>query len=753
MIGYTKNIFEKQMVIIISVCLILVTTAIYWQVQGFDFVNYDDGDYVTDNPNVQKGFTVQSIIWAMTTGNVSSNWHPLTLFSHMLDWQMYGEWAGGHHLTGLFFHITNALLLFFIFKTMTGNIWQSAFVAAIFAIHPLHVQSVAWVSERKDVLSAFFWMLTLWAYVRYVRHHGWAAYVWVLVFFILGLMSKPMVVTLPFVLLLLDYWPLNRIQLADSASNLKVKIISLFQEKIPLFTLSAASAAITFYVQQEGGSVKSLDVAPLAYRLPNILISYINYIIKTVYPVKLAAFYPYPNKFPWWQIAAAGVTLTAITWLTIRLMRRSPYVLVGWLWFLGTLVPVIGLVQVGIQSMADRYMYLPMIGLLVVIAWGVPELISNWRYNRLLIGVSAIIAVVILSLVAWKQTGYWNNSISLWSHAINVTKSNPVAHYNLGAAFKTNNETNQAIHHYRKALAINPIQAEVYMSLGLALDETGQTEEVLTCFQKAALLDPENDQTQYNIGTLLFKQGKYDEAIPYLEKAVRLDPENDQAQFNLANTLFQKNQHEAALIHAQKTIALNPEHEKAHQLAGTIYLKQKQIGKALTSFKKALLHGPENEDIRQLLEQLTAKLVNMEQQLAAKLEKDPDNPLLRKQIGKTYQMLDLNDKALEQFEWVIKRHPESIDALYDLAALYADMGRLETAADFMRQAVSLQPDNPTHAYNIACLYARQNKISAALEWLQKAIDKGYANIERISTDADLSSIRDTKFFKKITDRP
>lgn len=687
MVGYAKKINEKQVFIIITVCLILVTAAIYWQVQGFDFVNYDDGDYVTDNPNVQKGFTVQSIIWAMTTGKVSSNWHPLTLFSHMLDWQMYGEWAGGHHLTNLFFHIINALLLFFIFKTMTGNIWQSAFVAAIFAIHPLHVQSVAWVSERKDVLSAFFWMLTMWAYVRYVRHRGWAAYAWVLVFFILGLMSKPMVVTLPFVLLLLDYWPLNRIQLTDSASNLKVKIIGLLQEKIPLFVLSAISAGVTLYVQQQGGAVKSFDAVPLAERLPNMLISYMNYIIKTIYPVKLAAFYPYPDMLPWWKVTAALVTLTLLTGVAIRIMHRNPYVIVGWLWFIGTLVPVIGLIQVGIQSMADRYMYLPIVGLLIIVAWGIPELIFNWCYKRFWLGMTAITAIIILSFVTWEQIGYWRNSIALFTHAINVTENNSVAHYNLGVALAGKGKTNQAISHYQTSLAMTPNQADVFMSLGLALDEQGDVDQALDYLQKSVLLDPKSDKGQYNLGTFLFQKGRFDLAIPHLKKAVTLKPDNDQAQFNLANSLFQNKQHEAALIHVQKAIYLNPEHEKAHQLAGTISLKQKKIGKALASFRKALLYSPEKEDIRQLVGQLTAKLTVIEQQLVKEMEKDPDNPGLRKQLGKTYQMLDLNDKALEQFEWIIKRNPESIDAFYDLATLHADMGRFETAAAFMQQAI------------------------------------------------------------------
>ena len=773
---------DRQPLIFICLLLILATAVVYWQVQGFDFVNYDDGDYVKDNVHVQSGFTFQSLIWAMTTGKVSSNWHPLTLLSHMLDCQMFGLWAGGHHLTNLFFHIANSLLLFLVLRRMTGSTWKSGFVAALFALHPLHVQSVAWISERKDVLSAFFWMLTLWAYIRYVRRAGRTAYGWVVVFFILGLMSKPMVVTLPFVLLLLDYWPLNRIQLAGP-NNLNLTITGLIREKIPLFLLSATSAGITIYVQQQGGAVKSLDVVPLTERLPNILISYVSYIIKTIYPVRLAAFYPYPDIFPWWRITAAILTLAFITWQAIRLLHRSPYMIVGWLWFLGTLVPVIGLVQVGIQSMADRYMYLPMIGLLIITAWGIPELISGWRYKRLWLVASAIIAVTVLSIVTWKQTGYWKDSISLFSHAINVTENNPVAHYNLGTALAKIGETDQAIVHYRKALAINPIQPQIYIGLGLALDKQGDADQALICFQKAAFLDPENKQAQYNLGTFLFKKGEYGQAIPHLKKAVRLDPKNDQAQFNLANTLFQTKQYDDALIHAQEAIMLNRKHEKAHQLAGTIlfqqgnfkealthfnevlsinpsvaeahhysgviFLKQKQIDKALISIKKALIYNPDNEEVRQLVRQLEAKLTDLEQRLTQELEEDPNNVVLRKQIGKIYQAQGLDDKAIEQYKLIINRNPESIDVLYDLAALHADKGEYIIATAYMQQAVSHQPDNPTHDYNMACLYARQNQTDAALAWLKKALDKGYANWEQIRTDEDLKSIRNTKGFKRL----
>jgi len=769
--------------VLLSLFLIIVTAAVYWQVQGFDFVNYDDDDYVYDNPHIQDGITFKSIIWAFTS-RYASNWFPLTWLSHMADVSLFGLDPGSHHLTSLMFHIANILLMFLVFRKMTGNLWQSAFIAALFAIHPLHIQSVAWVSERKDVLSAFFWMLTLLAYVRYVRRPGWATYVWVLVFFILGLMSKPMAVTLPFVLLLLDFWPLGRLRLVRSEGvQPNIKIAGLIREKIPLFLLSAASAGITFYVQQKGGAVQSFDIVPLADRVPNVVISYVHYILKTMYPVHLATFYPYPVAFPWWKVTAAIVVLAALTMLAIRHMHRHPYVIVGWFWFIGTLVPVIGLVQVGVQSMADRYMYLPIVGLFIIIAWGLPELISNWRYKRFWLGAPAIMAVVVLSVVTWNQTGYWKNSESLFSHAIAVTENNFVAHYNLGIALASKDETDQAIAHYQKSLAISPNQPDVYMSLGLAFDEQGENEKALVCLQQSVLLDPEYYHGQYNLGTLLLKKGEWDQAIPHLEKAAQLHPDNDQAHFNLAKALFHKMDYVSALKYALKVISMNPGHEKAHQIAGVIlfkqgnlkeaqshfssalslnpysaealqyegyiFLKHNQLDKALSSFKKALIHDPDNKEARQLVQQLEAKLAVAKQTILRELEKNPDNPPLRKQLGKIFQAQGLTDSAIEQYQLVISQHPECIDALFELAALYADKGQYATAISYMEQAISFQPDNPAHDYNIACLYALQEKAPEALLWLKKALDKGYKNWDQIRTDDDLKSIRNTKEFKKL----
>ncbi|MBL7207805.1 MAG: glycosyltransferase family 39 protein, partial [Desulfobacterales bacterium] len=402
------------------VCLFLALTvlAVYWQVGNHEFVNYDDKDYITENQHVQAGLTLKSIAWAFTSTH-AGNWHPLTWLSHMLDCQIYGLNPCGHHFTSVFFHILNSILLFLVFKRMTGAFWKSAFVAALFALHPLHVESVAWAAERKDVLSAFFWMLTMGSYIRYVERPGTNRYLLVLLFFALGLMAKPMLITLPFVLLLLDYWPLGRFhvrkpeaaqpseekpqkdtkskkrksrkRLAKNAVQAKKTTgsdyqwslaLSLLWEKIPLFVLAAASSVVTFFVQQSGGAVRSLDALPLFVRISNALVSYISYIVKMILPHNMAILYPHPKDFSIWQVAGACLLLACISFIAIRSMKRYPYFAVGWLWYLGTLVPVIGLVQVGLQSMADRYTYIPLTGIFIIIAWGISDLAAKWCYKK-----------------------------------------------------------------------------------------------------------------------------------------------------------------------------------------------------------------------------------------------------------------------------------------------------------------------------------------------------------------------------------
>jgi protein O-mannosyl-transferase len=412
----------------ICLALTLAIAAVYCQVGSYDFVNYDDGEYVYTNLNIQRGFTYEAFKWAFTT-NYAANWHPLTWFSHILDWQLYGPNAGGHHITNLIFHIANALLLFIVLRQMTSALWPSAFAAALFALHPLHVESVAWVSERKDVLSTFFWILTMWAWLQYIKHPGKARYILTLLMFSLGLLSKPMLVTLPFVLLLLDYWPLERFG--------KLKFYRLILEKIPFVFLTIISSVVTFLVQKNWGAISRLTDLTFIVRLGNAFVSYVRYIEKMFWPAGLVYFYPHPGRsisilYP---IISAGLLL-AVTILVIRYAARHRYLSTGWFWYIGTLVPVVGIIQVGDQAMADRYSYMTLTGLFIVIAWGVSEMLVNWRYRKFILTASSLIILLILAICSNIQSRYWKDSLTLYGHALKVSNNNYKAHFNMAVTLR-----------------------------------------------------------------------------------------------------------------------------------------------------------------------------------------------------------------------------------------------------------------------------------------------------------------------------
>ncbi len=435
---------RHRLEVIVSVVLIMATLAVYWQVQNHEFVNYDDDLYVTDNPHVKAGLTREGAIWAFVATH-AGNWHPLTWLSHMLDCEVYGVNPWGHHLTNLLLHIGNTILLFLLFRHVTGAVWRSTLVAALFALHPLHVESVAWVSERKDVLSTLFWLSTMWTYLRHVESPGFRWYLLALLSFALGLMAKPMLVTLPFVLLLIDYWPLGRLQFGQSNRThesmtpglQRSSVSSLIFEKVPFFAISAVSSTVTYIVQLSAGAMPSQDVLPLQVRTANALVSYISYIGKMIWPHHLAVSYPHPgSNLPLWQIAGASLLLVFISALVIRGAGRFPYLVVGWLWYLGTLVPVIGLVQVGSQAMADRYTYVPLIGLFVIIVWGAPNLVRRWRHGRFLLVSSSGVLLLTLMACTWLQTSYWKDSFTLFQRTLDVTADNWRAHNGLGLALE-----------------------------------------------------------------------------------------------------------------------------------------------------------------------------------------------------------------------------------------------------------------------------------------------------------------------------
>ncbi|MBU2538798.1 MAG: tetratricopeptide repeat protein [Proteobacteria bacterium] len=638
-----KFFLSKHRDLLICLFLIFSTLAVYWQVKDYDFVYFDDDKYVSENINVQNGLTVDGVIWAFTT-NQSSNWHPITWLSHMLDIELFGPDPGRHHLINLFFHILNALLLFIVFKKMTGLSWQSGVVAALFALHPLHVESVAWIAERKDVLSTFFGMLALWSYVRYTIRPTIHRYLLVFLFMALGLMSKPMLVTLPFVLLLLDYWPLGRFAIAASplpeSSGQRHLFLRLVREKLPFFLLVAISSIITYLVQQQSGALRPLDAVPVGVRVANALVSYVKYIGKMFWPADLAVLYPYPSMFNPWKVAGAFFFLTAISVFAVWIVKRRPYVAVGWFWYMGTLVPVIGLVQVGIQAMADRYAYVPLIGIFIIIVWSASELVST--FTRVKIVLTTMTATVLLLLMAatLKQVRHWQNTMTLFEHTLAVTNNNWLPHFNLGFALDRQGQTeaavahyqetlrikpdyeqalnnlglaldklgryDQAIRHYSAALQINPNFEKALNNLGLALDKLGRTDEAITHYREALRIKPNYENALNNLGLALEKLGRTDEAITHYRKALRIKPNYERAHYNLANALHRKGLIDEAVVHYLEAIRIKPDYEVARNNLGIALFQKGNIDGAIREFREALRINPDSANAKNNLMRVLA---------------------------------------------------------------------------------------------------------------------------------------------------
>ncbi|MHC4738665.1 MAG: tetratricopeptide repeat protein [Planctomycetota bacterium] len=589
---------SRYCIVLIYLVLILSGFIAYEPMRHNDFVGFDDDKYVTQNPLVKMGLARESVKWAFTSTYLS-NWHPLTWLSHMLDCQFFGPEPFWHHLTNLLFHIANTVLLFWLLKKMTGRIWPSAFVAAAFALHPLHVESVAWVSERKDILSGLFWMLTIAAYIQYTKHHNIGWYLLVFLAFGLGLMAKPMIVTLPFVLLLLDYWPMQRFQLR-SQSELGGTGISILKtsrliiEKIPLFVLMLISSVITFVVQRRAMEMDTGVDISLITRISNAIVSYLAYILKIFYPTRLAVLYPHlGSSLPLWQIIVSFLILATISAGVIYNARKRRYLLVGWLWYLGTLLPVIGLVQFGVQAMADRYTYLPSIGIFIMIAWGASEILTRWRYQRIGLAITAAIVLTGMLLCTRMQLRHWRNSFTLFEHTLKVTKNNFTMHYNYGYMLSTQGRFADAVMHFDKALQINPQYHDAYNNKGLALLELGEIDKAIECFNEVLKLKPDFHRAHNNLGMAFYRMGKTDLAIEQWLESVRLSPDDDTSHFNLGMEFIKQDKIDKAIEHFNRVVEIRPYWPEAHYKLGIAYYRQGRLDLAAKQCARALSLKPD----------------------------------------------------------------------------------------------------------------------------------------------------------------
>ena len=550
---------------LICAALVLVTAAVYWQVSGYGFVNYDDPDYAQKNMHVLRGITSEGFLWAFTDTKTTGNWHPLTWLSLMLDCQLFGPEAKGFHITNVLFHIFNTLLLFIVLMRMTGSLWASAFVAAAFALHPLHVESVAWISERKDVLSTFFWLLTMLAYVCYVERPRLAGYAAIVLFFVLGLMAKPMLVTLPFALLLMDYWPMKRLRVNESSDTGK-SAAYLAAEKIPLFVVAVIFCVLTYLAQQSGKAVSSIEAMPLKVRLANAMVSYSSYIGKMIWPGRLALFYPHHGMPSIRQLGLAILVLAAISAAIIWKHRGRPYLVVGWLWYVGTLVPVIGLVQVGEQSMADRYTYVPLIGLFIIIAWATADYMRNRPSRRITLGISAAVVLSALTLCTLQQIGYWQNSVVLFEHTLSVTRNNFAAHLNLGMALAKQGELDRAIEHHRRALQLRPGDAMAHINMGMELALQHKNAEAIKHYQEALRIDPNQPVAYNNLGAAMLSMGgDINEVMEQFRRALQIKPDYANARLNLASMLMAQGKFDEAKQHYRQILQFNPNDTQAQQ--------------------------------------------------------------------------------------------------------------------------------------------------------------------------------------------
>ena len=755
-----------------GVCLFLA--AIVWLVFGqtlhHEFVNYDDNLYVYENPVVPKGLTLDGIGWAFTH-LYSFNWHPLTWVSHMLDCQLYGLNAGRHHLTNVLLHTASVILLFLVLRRMTGFLWRSAFVAGVFAIHPLRVESVAWVAERKDVLSGLFFMLTLWAYTRYgqgrssVERRGSSAgtsslaldprpstlsYYLVLVFFALGLLCKPMLVTVPFVLLLLDYWPLGRMtsgewqvtrfrilvpQLlgAPKRSEGGSTLNHLLLEKLPLLGLAVASCVVTIVAQHE--ALQSFEHIPFSLRLGNALVSCVAYLGQMFWPTGLAVLYPFTARdIGFLAVVLSLVLLAGISAGVFILCRRRPYFLTGWLWYLIMLVPVIGIVQVGTQARADRYTYLPQIGLYVWLTWAAAEGCAGRRYRRVVLGGLATGILAALMFCARAQTPYWRNSETLWTHTLACTSDNFIAQNNLGSVLLQRGEVDEAMVHYQKALEIKPDSAETHYNLGNVLLQQGKVDEAIAQYQKALEINPDYAETHYNLGNALLKKGRVDEAISQYQMALQINPDYAEAHINFGIALLQKGNVDEAIAQYQTALEIKPNSAETCYHLGNALLQKGRVDEAIAQYQKALEINPENAEAHNNLGNAQLKTGKVDEAIAQyqkSLEIKPDNAEAHYNFGNALLKMGKVDEAMVHYQKALQIKPDYAEAHSNLGGVLLQRGKADEAIAHFQKALEVMPDNAIVRNNLNNALLQKSRMDAITRF-QKALQAKPDSVEDLN---------------------
>ncbi len=716
----------------ISLTLVIAAVCVYLPVRHHGFVNLDDDDYVTANAHVQSGLTLRGLVWALTT-NHAATWHPVTWLSHMLDWQLWRDRAGAHHLVNVLFHVANALLLFGVLSRMTASAVRSALVAGLFALHPLHVESVAWVSERKDVLSTCFWLLTLWAYVRYIgRPSGWR-YFSVLGLYALGLMAKPMVITLPFVLLLLDYWPLGRTRWAKSVvgENVSTPPSQLIREKLPFLALGAISGALTYWAACRGGAMAPLVSMPVGTRIANVLVSYVGYVGKMFWPTGLAVLYPLHAGPSAAAATVAGIGLVGVTIAVIWGARRGPWFVTGWFWYLGTLVPVIGLVQVWSQSMADRYTYVPSIGLFIMLCWSVPSRAMERRNLKVITYAAAVALLAVCAALSRVQIEYWKDSETLFRHALDVTRDNWLAHDNLGAALLQTGRLQEAIEQCEEALRIKSDDAKAHNNLGAALQQTGRLQEAIGQYEQALRIEPDDAEVHVNLGSALSLAGRFAEGIAQYEQALRIKPDDAKTYYNLGLTLSLAGRFAEGIAQYEQALRIKPDYAKARHNLGSALQQTGRLQEAIGQYEQALRIEPDDAEVHVILGLALEKtgrtpeaIGHYEQALRIK----SDYAGAHYNLGNALLHEGNVSNSLAHYEQALRITPDSAEVQNNLAwvlATYlpANGGDPARAVTLAERACELSGNRlPVRLDTLAAAYAAAGRFNDAVATAQKAVD-------------------------------
>jgi len=681
---------------VLAAGLIAAVLVVYAPALNNGFINLDDPQYVLENPHVRSGLTWQGAAWAMTA-DYAGNWHPLTWLSHMTDVQLFDLHPSGHHATSIVIHLLNTLLLFALLRRMTAEPLRSAVVAGLFAVHPLHVESVAWVAERKDTLSTLFAMLTLWTYLRYVETKSAVRYALVLVFFALGLAAKPMLVTLPFLLLLLDIWPLGRVAPAGEESRTGLwdaigtrQFRALLLEKAPLFLVALASSVLTYVVQQKAGAVRSLEALPMHRRLTNAVVAYAAYILKTIWPTDLAPLYPYSPTEPQWRVAFAAVSVIGLTVMVSRAGTRYRYAAVGWFWYLGTLVPVIGLVQVGSQPIADRYTYLPVVGLFIVIVWGLSDALQHAPAGRFLLATAATTAILVSIIVARQQVAIWGNSVDLWQHTLSVTRNNYRAHNNLAQALAVGGKSTDALSHYQAALGINPDSVEAHTGMADVLATTGRLEDAVSHYRRALQVRPDDTTARINLGAALAEQKKFVEAEADLRAVLEAAPNLAAAHSSLGVALLAEEKRSEAIGHFSRAVELQPFDTTARRYLGSALMMEGRTDDAIV-------------------------------QLETAVRQDPADALSRNALGAALAAAGKLDAAVSQYEDAVRLNPALADPRANLGNSLARLGRFDEARMHLQEAVRLNPGDSGTRYDLAIVLWRQGQVADARQQLEEVV--------------------------------